>query len=87
MTLFLHNLISGLCAVFGGLPAYYLIDAMRGLVPYLLSVSAARFIYIALADLVPVRRAGARSAHPVSELGLILIGAGTIFSLQSLLHG
>lgn len=87
MRAFVYNMISGLSAVAGGILTYFLIDPLRNLVPYLLSVSAASFIYIALADLVPVRRSRSVSLNPFTELALILLGVGTILSIRSVLHG
>jgi zinc and cadmium transporter len=43
-----------------------------------MSLSAASFIYIALADLVPSQRRETDLVHVVYELGLITLGVGTI---------
>ena len=56
---------------------------MDWLVPYLLSLSAASFIYIALADLVPGRRSTGGLKSLVWELALIALGVGTICVLRS----
>lgn len=61
---------------------YYLLPAVQSLVPYLLSVSAASFIYIALAELVPGRRATGGLRSLAWELPLIALGIGTIVALQ-----
>ena len=84
---FTYNLISSLSALAGGILTYYLIGPLQYLVPYLLSVSAASFIYIALADLVPARRSRDAFGNPVVETGLILLGVGTILVVKVLLHG
>ena len=48
-------LMSGpIAGVVGGIAGYFAFAASSGLLPYVLMVSAASFIYIALADLVPV---------------------------------
>ncbi len=47
-------------------------------IPYLLSVSASGFIYIALADLIPGRRATGGPGSLAWELPLIAMGIGTI---------
>jgi hypothetical protein len=49
---------------------------------YLFSVSAASFIYIALADLVPGRRASGGLRSLARELPLIAPGIATIFALR-----
>ena len=50
------NGLSSLAALPGALLTYFLLPVIQQLVPFLLSVAAASFIYIALADLVPGRR-------------------------------
>ena len=61
------NTLSSLAALPGAVMTFFLLPVIQWLVPYLLSVSAASFIYIALADLVPGRRAtGDRAALPGS---------------------
>jgi zinc and cadmium transporter len=52
------------------------------LIPYLLSLSAASFIYLALADLVPGRRATGELKSLAWELPLILLGIATIVFLR-----
>jgi zinc and cadmium transporter len=49
----LFNGLSSLAAVAGGLIGYFALAAGQGLQPYVLTLAAASFIYIALADLVP----------------------------------
>ena len=61
------NTLSSIAALPGAVMTFFLLPVIQSLVPYLLSVSAASFIYIALADLVPGRRAtGDRAALPGS---------------------
>jgi len=73
-----YNALSSLAALPGALLTYYLLPFIRPLVPYLLSISAASFIYIALADLVPGRRRIGGWLNLLIELGFILLGIGTI---------
>jgi zinc and cadmium transporter len=75
------NTLSSLAALPGAVMTYFLLPVVQSLVPYLLSVSAASFIYIALADLVPGRRATGGLQSLVWELTLIGLGAGTIIAL------
>ena len=49
----LFNLLSTLGTVVGGILAYYSLAGAEHLVPYILAVAAASFIYIAVADLIP----------------------------------
>lgn len=61
---------------------YFLLPVVQSVVPYLLSVSAASFIYIALADLVPGRRGTGGLRSLAWELPLIASGIGTIVALR-----
>lgn len=78
----LYNLMSSLATVPGALGTYFLLPIIRPAIPYLLSVSAASFIYIALADLVPGRRATGGLKSLAWELPLIGLGVFTIVALR-----
>ena len=72
------NLLSSLTTVPGAIIAYFFLGATREAVPFILALSAASFIYIAIADLVPSlhRQTGLKPA--LTQLALILVGIGTI---------
>jgi zinc and cadmium transporter len=72
------NLMSSLTAPVGAVITYFLLPALQPLVPYLLSISAASFIYIALADLIPGRRVTGGLGSLFWELPLIALGIVTI---------
>jgi len=80
----LFNGLSSLMALLGAVATYFLLPLVESLVPYLLSVSAASFIYIALADLVPGRRITGGLRSLAWELPLIGLGVGTIIAVQRL---
>jgi zinc and cadmium transporter len=61
---------------------FFLLPIIHPMVPYLLSISAASFIYIALADLVPGRRATGGLKSLAWELPLIALGITTIVALR-----
>jgi zinc and cadmium transporter len=73
-----YNLASSLATLPGVLVGWFWLAEVRQAIPYVLAVSAASFIYIAVADLVPTlhRRSGARAF--ASQSLLILAGIGTI---------
>jgi zinc and cadmium transporter len=60
---------------------YFWLPLVREAVPYVLAASAASFIYIAVADLIPTLRT--RMASSAIQFILILSGVATI----ALLHG
>lgn len=47
------SLISGCGAICGAILGYFLLDTVKGLLPYALAVSASSFIYVSLCDLLP----------------------------------
>ncbi|MEJ2346102.1 MAG: ZIP family metal transporter [Gammaproteobacteria bacterium] len=76
------NMLSSLSTLPGAVIAYYFLGATAEAVPYILALSAASFIYIAVADLVPSlhRQLGLRSG--LRQLVLMLAGIGTIAVFQ-----
>jgi zinc and cadmium transporter len=74
----LFNGLSSLAALIGALLTYFLLPVVESWTPYLLSISAASFIYIALADLIPGRRTGGGLRALLWELPLIGLGTATI---------
>ncbi len=73
-----YNILSSAVSLPGAVAAYYLLPFVSSVVPYLLAVAGASFLYIALADLVPGRRVSGGIKSLLWEVPLILIGIGTI---------
>ena len=75
---FAYNLLSSLATLPGAVIGWFWLAEVRQAIPYVLAISAASFIYIAVADLVPGlhRRTGARAV--ISQTLLILAGIATI---------
>ena len=76
------NALSASTTLAGALLGYVGIQALRAVAPYVLCVSAASFLYIALADLIPGRRGRKGLAALVVELVLIAAGVLTIAALR-----
>ena len=74
----LLNTLSSLATLPGAVIAYFFLGETREAVPFILALSAASFIYIAVADLVPSlhRQIGLKPA--LIQLVLMLAGIGTI---------
>jgi len=81
------NLLSALTAIGGAILAVFALDWLPALNEYILSVSAASFLYIAMADLIPDLHRGRIDARTFRELALTLGGIGTIVILSSLVGG
>ncbi len=72
------NILSGLSTLPGGLLAYYFLKQTQYTTPYIMALSAASFIYIAIADLIPDLHRHAELKQSIRQLVLILFGIGTI---------
>jgi zinc and cadmium transporter len=72
------NLLSSLSTLPGAVLAYVALAEVQRATPYIMALSAASFIYIAIADLLPGlhRYTGPRSG--LRQLALMLAGIGTI---------
>jgi zinc and cadmium transporter len=76
------NILSSLATLPGAIIAYYFLGTTMEAVPYILAISAASFIYIAVADLVPSLHRQADLKSSLIQSLLILAGIGTIASFQ-----
>lgn len=72
------NTLSSLATLPGAFGAYYALAFFKPALPYVMAVSAASFIYIALADLIPAAHRHPGRGRPVSQFVLGLAGVGTI---------
>lgn len=74
----LLNLLSSAATLPGALFGYLFLAEVKSAVPYILALSAASFIYIAVADLVPSlhRHTGLKSS--LRQVVLLLAGIATI---------
>lgn len=78
----LLNTLSSAATLPGAVLAYFWLDEVRQAVPFILALSAASFIYIAAADLIPGLHRQVAPAASIRQLVLLLAGIGTI----ALLH-
>lgn len=76
------NALASLAAVAGGVLGYFALSAGQAAVPYVLAVSAASFIYIAVADLIPELHRHWDFGDAVAQVSLIAAGVATL----TLLH-
>jgi len=75
---FVLNLLSSLTTLLGAVVGYYFLAEARQFVPYILAISAASFIYIAVADLVPSLHKSTELKATVLQIILILAGIATV---------
>lgn len=80
------NTLSSITTLPGALLAYFWLAEARALVPYVLALSAASFIYIATADLVPNLHRRVALSDSVRQVALLIAGIATIAVLKAT-HG
>jgi len=80
---FLLNTLSSLGTLLGAVVAYSLLAQVEAILPYVMAVSASGFLYVAMADIAPALHRSVGLRDTVTQLGLILLGIGTV----ALLHG
>jgi zinc and cadmium transporter len=73
-----YNLLSSLTTLPGALLAYYFLITSQIFAPYIMAISAASFIYIAIADLIPGLHDHTEPKRSVCQFLFILAGIGTI---------
>ncbi len=76
---FLFNLLSSFAMVIGALAAWWWLGILQAAVPYILAFTAASFIYIAVADLIPDLHRGVKFRDTASQS--LLIGGGIAFNV------
>ncbi|MCB1746642.1 MAG: ZIP family metal transporter [Gammaproteobacteria bacterium] len=80
---FVFNLLTSLSMIVGAVLAWFALGEFHGAIPYLLTFTAASFVYIAVSDLMPTlnRRIGLRAT--VVQLVLIAVGVGCNVALHA----
>lgn len=81
-----YNVLTSITTVIGAVAAYYFLGDVEGIVPYVLAVAAASFIYIAVADLIPGLHQRTEARAALQQVVLILAGVVTIYLAHSTLH-
>jgi len=81
-----YNLISSLTTIIGGILAYFSLSGIEGILPYVLAIAAASFIYIAVADLIPGLHKQLHPVETLQQLILIFSGVSVIYIAHSTLH-
>jgi zinc and cadmium transporter len=83
----LLNLVSGASAVIGALVAVFALEWVPQVNEYVLSIAAASFLYVAMADLIPDLHRGRIDSTTFRELALAIAGIGTVVGLNAFAGG
>jgi zinc and cadmium transporter len=73
------NVLSAFASIVGAVAAFFAFDRVPALLPYFLALSAASFLYVAMADLIPGLHRGRTDASSLRQI--LLIGAGVLTML------
>lgn len=81
-----YNILSSLTTVVGATIAYLGLNQAQHIVPFVLAIAAASFIYVAVADLIPGLHKRTEMKESFQQVSLILFGVATIYFAHSWLH-
>jgi zinc and cadmium transporter len=73
-----YNTLSSLSTLPGAVLAYYFLMEVQKFTANIMALSAASFIYIAIADLIPSLHRQTDLRHAINQFALIMAGVGTI---------
>ncbi len=81
----LLNVVSGGSSIVGAVLAFAAVQIVPGIRPYVLAMSAASLLYIAMSDLIPDLHRGGIDANAARQVALIAAGIGTIVFFERLI--
>ena len=81
----LLNIVTGGASLAGALAAFGAMHVMPGIRPYVLAMSAASLLYIAMSDLIPDLHKGEIDANALRQVLLIAAGIGTIVFFEKVI--
>jgi len=79
------NLISSFASVAGAVLGYFTLQTMQSWIPAMLALAAASLIYVAVADLIPGLHKRVQLRDTVQQVGLIVLGVGTVALAMALI--
>jgi zinc and cadmium transporter len=83
---FVFNALSSMASVLGGVLGYLALEKLQIYIPYVLMLSAASFLYIALTDLFPLMHKVNHHESALVQAGFIMTGVGITFLIGQTLH-
>ena len=72
------NIVTGASGILGAILAFATVEVVPGIRPYVLAISSASLLYIAMSDLIPDLHRGTIDASAMRQVLLIAAGIGTI---------
>lgn len=83
---FAWNAAVSMSAMLGGVVGYFALSFAQDAIPYVLAVSAASFLYVALADLIPMLQRVDPLRGALVQLAMMLLGIGIVVMQVELVH-
>lgn len=81
-----YNLLASIASIAGGVTGYFVLGNALAVVPFVLMISAAGFVYIAIADLMPDLQHRNDDGGTVCQVALIATGVATSAAPYLLRH-
>jgi len=81
----LLNIVTGVSGILGAIVAFTAVEVVPGVRPYVLAISSASLLYIAMSDLIPDLHRGTIDASALRQVILIAAGIGTIVVFEQVM--
>ena len=81
----LLNVITGISGILGALLAFATVEIIPGVRPYVLAISSASLLYIAMSDLIPDLHRGEIDANGLRQVALIAAGIFTVVVFERMI--
>jgi len=81
----LLNIVTGVSGILGAVVAFTAVEVVPGIRPYVLAISSASLLYIAMSDLIPDLHRGTIDASGIRQVVLIAAGIGTIVVFEQVM--
>jgi zinc and cadmium transporter len=78
------NVVTALSSILGAVLAFGAVELVPGIRPYVLAISAASLLYIAMSDLIPDLHRGEIDRSGLRQVVLIAAGIGTIVLFEQM---
>jgi zinc and cadmium transporter len=79
------NVVTGVSGIVGAILAFAAVELVPGIRPYVLAVSSASLLYIAMSDLIPDLHRGEIDANGLRQVLLIAAGIGTVVLFERII--
>lgn len=83
---FIYSIFNTVSCLIASIIGYMMLEKSHQLIPYVLTLASAGFIYIALSDLMPQMQQRSKFHETIPQIILVALGIGIIFCLTYLLH-